>query len=43
MLTKEDAERMTTDAKGFFAENRAKKALISQGYDVTKIAENNRS
>jgi hypothetical protein len=39
MLTKEEVKRMSTNAKGFFAENRAKKALISQGYSVSKITE----
>jgi hypothetical protein len=39
MLTQEEVKRMSTNAKGFFAENRAKKALISEGYSVTKITE----
>lgn len=40
MLTQQDVKKMTTNQKGLFAENRAKKVLISQGYNVLKIAEN---
>lgn len=40
MLTKQEVASWPTNTVGYFAENRAKKALISQGYSVTKITEN---
>lgn len=39
MLTKQDVKSMSTNQKGLFAEARAKKVLISQGYTVLKIEE----